>query len=620
MIRTDLKDLQGLTEFTAENVLPKMLKNAVTGEDEKESLSRAIMGDNSIKVLWIFDALDEAEAANDNAFRNFLQILARGEEMIWMKHVLLTSRPEKTTEIGNFSLFRLQDFQKEDVDTYIDLYFGRLCSQNDNTKIKLVKDVLGEDSEGVFRTPLLLQFVCFWIISIIGDDKQQLDKQLDLVTLYEEVSCDLDLRRYFERDIFETHVAERIKVKVFFLKCLEIIACQPGPFTAEVLYADTFEHPRNEKMEKHDILVLGLIAMYGMQKKYRFLHASFRDFFHACWWAKQPTDNVLQLFEGPELFEFKEGFYSALSLRFFCDLMARDNRELLLEIAGVVVDKQTARDTAKMKERAKRWSLLRSTWADPTREANFDNALCFRLIDFDLANLLGAVCDILVEGRHLAEGRALDHFVKGFMEIFLGCSQTPLTMAADLGTLSCLKVLLDHGANPDKEIDNLFGQRSTALEFAAFRGHERCMQVLLEKGARQVDKDKALCRGYNHLGVVKLLVENGANVNCGDEKSLLINVPLMVAIRGGNWNVVKFLLDHGAKDVNVALKEAAHYEKFDLIKKLLQETDANIRHVNENSRTALEWLDEEDYFPERDEDKKSCLLRERDEIRQLLRF
>ena len=103
--------------------------------------------------------------------------------------------------------------------------------------------------------------------------------------------------------------------------------------------------------------------------------------------------------------------------------------------------------------------------------------------------MLGAVCDILVEGRHLAEGRALDHFVEGVMGIFLGCSQTPLTMAADLGKLSCLKVLLDHGANPDKEIDNLFGQRSTALEFAAFRGHERCVRILLEKDARQVDNN-----------------------------------------------------------------------------------------------------------------------------------
>ena len=141
-----------------------MLKHAVTGEDEKESLSGPILGDESIKVLWIFDALDEAEAANDDAFRKLLQILAHGKKMIWMKHVLLTSRPEKTTKIGNFSLFRLQDFQKEDVDTYIKRYIGRLSSHDAETKLKLVRDVkalLREDSEGVFRTPLPLQFVCF---------------------------------------------------------------------------------------------------------------------------------------------------------------------------------------------------------------------------------------------------------------------------------------------------------------------------------------------------------------------------------------------------------------------------------------------------------------------------
>jgi hypothetical protein len=53
--------------------------------------------DESIKIFASYTRLC-GEAVNDNAFLEFLRILARGEVMgIWMKHVLLTSRSEKRT-------------------------------------------------------------------------------------------------------------------------------------------------------------------------------------------------------------------------------------------------------------------------------------------------------------------------------------------------------------------------------------------------------------------------------------------------------------------------------------------------------------------------------------------
>ena len=64
--------------------------------------------------------------------------------------------------------------------------------------------------------------------------------------------------------------------------------------------------------------------------------------------------------------------------------------------------------------------------------------------------------------------------------------------------------------------------------------------------------------------------------------------PLANAVSEGHWNVVKFMLDCGDKDANVALKYAAERDKFALIKKLLQKPDADIRHVDEYGRTALE--------------------------------
>ena len=617
IIRNDLKDLRGLTEFTAKNVLATMLKHAVTGEDEKESLSGAILGDESIKVLWIFDALDEAEAANDDAFRKLLQILAHGKKMIWMKHVLLTSRPEKTTKRGNFSLFRLQGFQKEDVDTYIERYIGRLSSHDVETKLKLVRDVkalLREDSEGVFRTPLLLQFVCFWTISI-GDDQQQLTK----------TGAGHVLLRYFKK----VGLYKKTPVKAFFLKCLEKFACQPEPFTAEVL--DDVPQSDEKIQQEHEILVLGLIEdKYGTQEKYQFLHASFRNFFHACWWAKQPKEDALKLVAGPELFEFKEGFYSALSLRFFCDLMKRDNLSLLLEIAAVVMDKQSARETARAKESlesAKERMMgrafvskatVRATVGvldDSTREEN--NALCFRLTDLDLASLLGAVCDNLAGDRHLAEVRALDHFVNGRQTNFYSKPETPLMVAAWTGKLSCMKVLLDHGANPDKELERIPYKGYAALALAAMYGHEGCVRVLFDYGAPKLDEALLSATKRGNLGVVKLLMEKGANVNY-ETKMTTCRSPLTNAVHRGNWDVVKFLLDHGAKDANVALKEAAAYIDVDLIKKLSQETDADTRYIDERGRIALARLNENRFsfrLP-----SKIRRLRGSEEIRPLLQF
>jgi hypothetical protein len=52
----------------------------------------------------------------------FLKTLVKGEAMVSMQHVILTSRPEKTSEIKAFRLYRLQAFSSHDTDTFIDAY------------------------------------------------------------------------------------------------------------------------------------------------------------------------------------------------------------------------------------------------------------------------------------------------------------------------------------------------------------------------------------------------------------------------------------------------------------------------------------------------------------------
>ena len=67
--------------------------------------------------------------------------------------------------------------------------------------------------------------------------------------------------------------------------------------------------------------------------------------------------------------------------------------------------------------------------------------------------------------------------------------------------------------------------------FAVANGCEGCVRVLLENGTQQVDE--ALCSGMmlDHLGLVKLLVEKGANVNYKEGTPMS---PLTFAVTGGN--------------------------------------------------------------------------------------
>ena len=95
---------------------------------------------------------------------------------------------------------------------------------------------------------------------------------------------------------------------------------------------------------------------------------------------------------------------------------------------------------------------------------------------------------------------------------------------------------------------------------------------------------------YNHIEIVKLLVDSGANVN------MTVNVgstPLLIALNEGNTEIAKFLIENKA-DINhkdimgmSALAWAAKQGKLEIVIFLIKQ-GADMNAQNVNSRTVLD--------------------------------
>jgi ankyrin repeat protein len=184
-----------------------------------------------------------------------------------------------------------------------------------------------------------------------------------------------------------------------------------------------------------------------------------------------------------------------------------------------------------------------------------------------------------------------------------GLGGNAVTAAAEAGDLKTLRVLLDHGGDPDSKTHIVeSGSEASALMIASQMGHIDCVKLLLERGAklnlrtehgnalnfaafsdrhevarllldRGIDVDVAgqrvvsFRRGdkgltpliyaclseRNDPTLVKWLIERGANVNT---KASSGETPLSVARQRGNTKIVSALLAAGAK-----MDEAAAAEK-----------------------------------------------------------
>ena len=127
-------------------------------------------------------------------------------------------------------------------------------------------------------------------------------------------------------------------------------------------------------------------------------------------------------------------------------------------------------------------------------------------------------------------------------------TMTPLCVAALNGSLKCVSLLIEAGANKDQGRTDT---GATPLLIAARNGHLEVVRFLVESGANK-DQGRTdtgetslfVAAGAGHPEVVRFLVESGANKDQGNIDAGA--TPLFIAAQNGHLEVVRFLVESGA--------------------------------------------------------------------------
>ena len=126
---------------------------------------------------------------------------------------------------------------------------------------------------------------------------------------------------------------------------------------------------------------------------------------------------------------------------------------------------------------------------------------------------------------------------------------TPLYAAASNGSLKCVLLLLEAGANKDQGKTDTGS--TTPLYIAAAEGHLEVVRFLVESGANK-DQGRTddgatplhIAAHQGHLEIVQFLVESGASKDQGTGNNGL--TALCMAAYQGHLEVVRYLVESGA--------------------------------------------------------------------------
>jgi ankyrin repeat protein len=174
---------------------------------------------------------------------------------------------------------------------------------------------------------------------------------------------------------------------------------------------------------------------------------------------------------------------------------------------------------------------------------------------------------------------------------------TPMIIAAEMETPyaeQMLEILLKTG-NADINLRDSLGYQP--LHIAARKGNLVAVKLLLENGAEvnsgsHGNRRRALHIAATHgdVEIARLLLEKGADVNV--KVGGYGYTPLLLAVQEGSIGVLKVLLEHGV-DINAkgydmtALVCAAQHEQWEIVRMLLQEDDIDINLKSTDGKTLL---------------------------------
>ncbi|KAJ5055078.1 hypothetical protein J3E74DRAFT_442389 [Bipolaris maydis] len=126
-----------------------------------------------------------------------------------------------------------------------------------------------------------------------------------------------------------------------------------------------------------------------------------------------------------------------------------------------------------------------------------------------------------------------------------------LFWAARRSSLKCMKVLLQHGANPN----GIGIDRQTPLTISAQYGNLDAVQILLDEpstdvtfGGKSGRSALSFAAGNGHLEIVEILLKHGAVTS--DDQDSAHWTPLFWAVIGDHANIVQLLLKQPSIDIN----------------------------------------------------------------------
>ena len=162
--------------------------------------------------------------------------------------------------------------------------------------------------------------------------------------------------------------------------------------------------------------------------------------------------------------------------------------------------------------------------------------------------------------------------------------KTPLIIAVGNSYIDTAKILIENGAN----INAVDIEGWSALSYAVNNGDIEIAKLLLENKVKIKDELLIAIKSpivESSINIMKLLIENGANINYTDENGFN---PLNIAIESGDMELTKFLITNGA-NVNSLMQDgvsligyAIAQNNMDLLQMLI-ENGANVNYTNGDS-------------------------------------